>query len=85
MKSFTHTVTDELGIHARPAGQLVNMAKKYDDTIIIKKGEKEADAKRLLQVMGLGAKMGDTLVFEIDGATEEKTLNEIEAFVKENF
>ena len=85
MKTFTHTVTDELGIHARPAGQLVNMAKKYDDTIIIKKGEKEADAKKLLQVMGLGAKMGDTLIFEIDGEREEETLIEIEEFIKENF
>ena len=29
MKSFTYTVQDELGIHARPAGMLVKEAKKY--------------------------------------------------------
>lgn len=85
MKTFTHTVTDELGIHARPAGHLVNMAKSYEDTIIIKKGDKEADAKKLLQVMSLGAKMGDTLIFEIDGECEEDTALKVEEFVKENF
>jgi len=85
MKTFTHTITDELGIHARPAGQLVNTAKKYDDTIIMRKGEKEADAKKLIQVMSLGAKMGDVIIFEIDGDTEDKTISELEKFVKENF
>ncbi len=84
MKTFTHTVTDENGIHARPAGQLVNIAKKSEDTIIVKKGDKEADAKKLFSLMGLGAKMGDTLLFEIEGDTEEETLNMIWEFVKEN-
>ena len=84
MKTFTHTVTDEYGIHARPAGQIVNLAKKTEDTIIIKKGDKEADAGKLFALMGLGAKMGDTLVFEIEGKTEDETFKLIYEYVKEN-
>ena len=30
MKTFDHTIKDEVGIHARPAGQLVKEAKKYE-------------------------------------------------------
>ena len=35
MKQFTYTVTDKLGIHARPAGDLVKVAKEYNSTIKI--------------------------------------------------
>ena len=39
MKSFNYVITDEVGIHARPAGILVKEAKKYASTIRIVKGE----------------------------------------------
>lgn len=32
MKQFTYTIRDELGIHARPAGQLAKLAKSFPDT-----------------------------------------------------
>ena len=54
MKSFTYTIKDELGIHARPAGQLVTEAKKFASTITIATGEKQANAARLMAVMALG-------------------------------
>ena len=31
MKQFTYVITDEIGIHARPAGLLAKEAKKYSD------------------------------------------------------
>lgn len=37
MKTFEYTITDEVGIHARPAGLLVKEAKKYEDVITVKK------------------------------------------------
>ncbi len=41
MKQFSYVIQDELGIHARPAGKLLSLAKNYSDTIItISKGEK---------------------------------------------
>ena len=45
MKSFVYTITDPVGIHARPAGLLVKAAKAYPDTTItLLKGEKSAKA-----------------------------------------
>ena len=56
MKEFTYTITDEQGIHARPAGLLVKEAAGFASAITIEKDGKKVDAKRILGVMGLGAK-----------------------------
>ena len=35
MKQFQYTIKDELGVHARPAGLLVKLAKQYTSAITI--------------------------------------------------
>ena len=54
MKSFTYTVQDELGLHARPAGLLAKLAAGCTSTITIDNGTKKADAKRLMAIMSMG-------------------------------
>lgn len=61
MRSFVYVITDRVGIHARPAGMLVKEAQQYRSEILVSKGEKEADAKNLMQIMSLGAKCGDEI------------------------
>ena len=84
MKEFKYVITDELGIHARPAGLLVKEAAKFQSDIKIKKGEKEADAKRIFGIMGLAAKKGDEIVLTADGADEADAIAGIEEFLKAN-
>ncbi len=84
MKTFTYTITDELGIHARPAGALVNEAKKFESRLSAAKGPKKADLKKLFALMGLGVKQGDSLVIEAEGADEAAAAASIEAFLKAN-
>ncbi|MDD2970804.1 MAG: HPr family phosphocarrier protein [Lachnospiraceae bacterium] len=84
MKQFTYKVTDELGIHARPAGLLVKEAAKFQSSIKIKNGTKEADAKRLLNVMTLAVKQGNTVTVAADGADEADAVKTLEAFFKAN-
>jgi phosphocarrier protein len=84
MKEFKYVITDELGIHARPAGLLVKEAAKFQADIKIKKGEKEADAKRIFGIMGLAAKKGDEIVLTADGADEADAIAAIEEFLKAN-
>ena len=59
MKEFEYTVQDQLGIHARPAGQIAKLAKAHPDCEI-------SFAK-----IGLGAKPGDVLHITVEGANEE--------------
>ncbi len=84
MREFKYVITDELGIHARPAGMLVKEAGKFQADIKIKKGEKEADAKRIFGIMGLAAKKGDEIVLTADGADESEAISAIEEFLKAN-
>lgn len=84
MKEFTYTITDQEGIHARPAGELVKTAKKYTSAIKIWKGEKAADAKKIFALMGLGVKKGEHIRIEIEGEDEEPAVQALESFLKEN-
>ena len=84
MKEFTYTITDPQGIHARPAGQLIQEANRFTSAITLDKDGKTADAKRIFAVMSLGAKQGETLKVTVEGADEEAAAAAIEAFLKEN-
>ena len=85
MTKFSYVVTDEVGIHGRPAGVLVKKCSEFAANITIACKGKSADAKRIMGVMSLGAKKGDTVEVTIDGADEAAAKTALEAFFKENF
>ena len=84
MKTFEYTITDEVGIHARPAGILAKKMKEFQSVVTISKDGKSAEAKKLMAVMGLGVKQGQTVTVTVEGADEETAVVEIEKFFKEN-
>ncbi|MDO5559266.1 MAG: HPr family phosphocarrier protein [Oscillospiraceae bacterium] len=84
MKEFNYTITDAVGIHARPAGLLAKKASEYSSTVTIVKGERKADTRRLMALMSLGIKCGDTITIQTEGADEEKAACEISAFLTDN-
>ncbi|MDO4261826.1 MAG: HPr family phosphocarrier protein [Eubacteriales bacterium] len=84
MKSFTYTVQDELGLHARPAGMLAKLAGSCKSTVMIDNGTKKADAKRLMAIMSMGVKKGHEITVTVEGENEEADFETIEKFFKEN-
>ena len=84
MKEFNYTITDEIGIHARPAGMLAKKAKAFESSVTIAKGEKEAALTKLMAVMALGVKHGDTVTVKAEGTDEEAAIAEIKKFFEEN-
>ena len=84
MKSFTYTIRDEVGIHARPAGMLVKTAKDTGSRVTIKKGDRSADASKLFSVMGLGVKCGDTVEITVEGGDEDASLFAMQEFFTSN-
>ena len=84
MKQFTYTIKDELGVHARPAGLLVKLAKKYASKVTIEKDGKTCDMRKLMAVMGMGVKCGDTVTVSVDGVDEETAFAEMQAFFQQN-
>ena len=85
MKEFTYLVTDELGIHARPAGQLAKLAKTFaETTVTITKGDTTVKASQLMKLMNLGVKMGDEVKIAAEGPAAEEAIVALEQFFKEN-
>lgn len=84
MKNFEYVIRDEVGIHARPAGLLVKEAKKYESKIVISKDGKKAEATKLMALMGLGVKCGDTVTVEVEGADEDTAFEAVKAFFETN-
>ena len=84
MKNFSYVIKDEIGIHARPAGLLVKEAKKYASKVVIRATGKSAEATRLMAVMGMGVKCGQTVEVEITGDDEETAFEGMKAFFEEN-
>ena len=84
MKQFTYTITDPVGIHARPAGLLVKAVKALDSTITIVKADgKSAVGTKLMALMGLGIKQGETVTVTVEGGNEESNAAAMEKFFKD--
>ncbi len=84
MRTFTYTIRDALGIHARPAGMLARTAKALDSDITITCGEKSAAASRLMALMGLGIRCGSTVTVTVSGGDEAASERVMRAFFEEN-
>ena len=85
MKSFNYVIKEELGLHARPAGILAKQAKGYESKVTITKAGKSAEATRLLAVMARAVKQGEEVTVDVEGADEDKAVEEIKAFFEANF
>ena len=85
MKSFEYVITDPVGIHARPAGVLVKEVKSLAGSVItITKGAKTVNALKLMALMQMGIKQGDTVTVSIEGGDEEAACAKLEEFFKAN-
>ena len=84
MKQFTYTIKDELGVHARPAGLLVKLAKKYASKVTIEKDGKACDMRKLMAVMGMGIRQGETITVTAEGEDEAAAIEAVEKFLTEN-
>lgn len=84
MKKFEYKITDEVGIHARPAGLLVKFAKQYTSDIQIECNGKSASAKALMAIMGLGASQGANVTVSVSGDDEDVAFEALQKYMSEN-
>lgn len=84
MRQFDYEITNLIGIHARPAGELVKAAKEFVSSVTITKDGKSADVKRLIALMSLGVKQGNKVTVSIEGADEDEAASKLETYFKEN-
>jgi phosphocarrier protein HPr len=77
MASTRVTVVDEVGLHARPAALFVRLAKTFESTIVVRNGDREANAKSILRVLTLEARQGDVLQIDADGADADEAVQRL--------
>lgn len=84
MKTFEYVIKGEVGIHARPAGILVKEAKKYMSKVTVSKDGKSAEATKLMAVMGLRVKCGQTVEITVESTDENAAYDGIKEFFETN-
>ncbi|MCI5839639.1 MAG: HPr family phosphocarrier protein [Peptoniphilaceae bacterium] len=75
------TVTNETGLHARPAASLVQFVKNYPGEVKLVKDGKEANAKSIFNVMSLGISKGTEINLIVEGENEEEFLDKLVNFI----
>lgn len=78
-------VINKMGLHARPAANLVSTAGKYKSSIQIRKGGETASAKSINQVALLSVKNGDTIIVSVAGPDAQEALDALIELHAENF
>lgn len=72
------------GLHARPAAKIVKMAHRFRADILIKLGDRSANARSILNILLLCASMGAVVDIEVHGDDEELAIQQIEAVFQDN-
>ncbi len=83
--SATVEVKNQLGLHARAAAKLVNVANQFKSQIEVSKGEQVADAKSIMGVLLLCGGQGARITFRVSGPDAQSALAALCALVADGF
>ena len=79
------TITNNIGLHARPATFFIQKANSYKSLVWIEKEDRKINAKSLLGVLSLGIAQGMTVTLIADGADEKEAVNGLFDLVNTGF
>ncbi len=85
MRSTSLTLINPLGLHARAASKLVDVAKTYASTVTLGKDGKEVDGKSIMSLLLLGAPVGSELSLTIEGEDEDEAFQGICELIEAGF
>jgi phosphocarrier protein HPr len=79
------TITNPLGLHARPAAQFVQTAAAFKSKVMLAGNNKTVNAKSILSVLSLGLVCGTVITITVDGEDEIEGLTALKALVESDF
>ena len=85
MPQLEIVVSNKLGLHARAAAKLTQLAGQFSGEIFISKGAQRVNAKSIMGVMMLAAGIGSTVKLEASGGDAEQSLNAMQALFDDKF
>jgi phosphotransferase system HPr (HPr) family protein len=81
---FSYTIKDPNGIHARPAGLFVKKMQEYKSSVTVNRDDQSADAKKLIALMKLRLKCGQTFTVKAEGEDESAAIEAAQDFLAAN-
>ena len=79
------TITNNIGLHARPATFFIQKANSYASSVWVEKDDRRVNAKSLLGVLSMGIAKGMTVTLIADGADEQAAIDGLVALIDSNF
>lgn len=83
MPEKTFKITNETGLHARPATSVVNKAGKYQSDIQLSYNGKSINLKSIMGLMSLGISKGSEVVISAEGKDAEVALEGLTQLIKD--
>lgn len=85
MSAKVFTITNKLGMHARAAALLVQIANKFKAKIILEREGKQVNGKSILGILTLACPKGSSLIVRAEGIDADKALEEIGRLIENKF
>lgn len=79
------TISNKLGLHARPAAQFVKTSSSYSCEVWVEKDEERVNGKSIMGLMMLAAGQGSKLMVMTDGSDEQDAMSALESLVSGGF
>jgi phosphocarrier protein HPr len=79
------TITNRLGLHARPAAMFVQLANKFSSDITVERGNEKVNGKSIMGIMMLAAGKGLKITVTAVGEDADEAVRTLEALVKGKF
>ena len=79
MPELRVVIKDPAGLHARPAARFVQVSSRFESRIVIRHGDREADAKSLIALLGLTIRPSSEIVLVADGPDADTALTSLAA------
>ena len=85
MVSRNITIINKLGLHARAASKLVNLASQFASSVTLQNKGNNVNAKSIMGVMMLAASKGTEMVLEVEGEDEDACSQAIVDLINNRF
>jgi phosphocarrier protein len=81
----TFTIKNELGLHARAAGRIVEVANRYKSRIYLERDGRQVDGRSLLGILTLACPQGSKIVFRAEGEDAREALDAFGRLIEDRF
>jgi len=85
MISREFSISNKLGLHARPSAQLTQVASRFEAEVHIAKGGRRVNAKSIMGGMMLAAGQGSVVVVDADGPDEDEAIEAVGRLIRSGF